>query len=272
MAEAPATAVRRKPGSSIVQSIGAVREGAACAAVSCGHTGATMAAALFGLGRLPEVSRPALATVVPRADGGLLVLLDLGANVDARPEHLAQFALMGEAFARTALELPAPRVGLLSNGSEDGKGNELVRLSHPLIAQLPLAFVGNVEPQDALAGGCEVLVCDGFVGNIMLKTVEATAAVVGRILREEVSSRLSTRIGARLAGGVLKRFRDRTDAQTVGGALLLGVPGVVVVGHGRSDERAVSAALQLAHRAHGQGLGDAVASAISDAMGSPASR
>jgi glycerol-3-phosphate acyltransferase PlsX len=267
MGEAPATAVRRKPTSSIVMAVGALRDGDACAAVSCGHTGATMAAALFGMGRLPRVSRPALATVVPRADGGKLVLLDLGANVDSRPEHLAQFAVMGACFARVAVGLDDPRVGLLSNGAEPGKGNELVREAAPLLAQLPLRFVGNIEPEAALRGGCEVLVCDGFVGNIMLKTVEATAAVVSRVLRDEVARRLSTRIGARLLGGILGRFRDRTDAQSVGVALLLGVPGVVVAGHGRSDERAVEHAIELAWRSAKNGLGPAVGAAITDALG-----
>ncbi len=267
MAEAPALAVRRKPQASVVRAITAVNDGLACAAVSCGSTGATMTAALLHLGRAPGIERPALATVVPRSDGGRLVLLDLGANVDSKPEHLAQFALMGEALARTLLEMDQPRVGLLSNGSEEGKGNELVRAASPLIAALSLEYVGNIEPEDALRGHCDVLVCDGFVGNIMLKTVEATAAVVGRILREEVSSRLSSRIGARLASGVMGRFRDRTDAQTVGGALLLGVNGAIVVGHGRSDARAVEAAVTLAWRTAEGGLHQRVSTAIAHNLG-----
>jgi glycerol-3-phosphate acyltransferase PlsX len=252
--ESPVKAVRNRPDASINRAIQAVADGQASAAVSCGHTGAAMASALFGMGRAPGVERPAIATAVPRADGGSLVLLDLGANVDCKPSHLAQFAVMGQAFASTLLEVESPRVALVSNGVEETKGNEQVRAAAELIADLPLDFIGFIEPQDALAGGCEVLVCDGFVGNVMLKSVEATASVVGRVLRAEIGRHRSARLGAWLLQGALRRFRDQTDHAAVGGALLIGVEGVVVLGHGRSDSRAVTAAVQLASRCVEQSL------------------
>jgi phosphate acyltransferase len=266
MAEAPAVAVRRKPDSSLVRAVEAVAEGRAGAVVSCGNTGAAMAAALFRLGRLEGVERPALTTVAPRADGGQLVLLDLGANADCRPRHLAQFAVMGDVFARVALDLERPRVGLLSNGEEDGKGNELVRGARPLLAELDLDFVGNIEPTGAFGGGCDVLVTDGFTGNVMLKTVEATAQVVSNLLRAEARGAVSRAVGARLLAPLLRRFRDRTDARAVGGALLLGVKGVVVVGHGRSDARAVASALRHAAGFQGSGLVDRTGAAIERAL------
>jgi phosphate acyltransferase len=266
MAEAPAVAVRRKPESSIVRSVDAVREGVAAGAVSCGNTGAAMAAALFGLGRIKGVERPALTTVAPRSDGGRLVVLDLGANVDCRPSQLAQFAIMGDIFARTALELPKPRVGLLSNGEELGKGNELVRAANPLLAALDLEFVGNVEPTGAFRGACDVLVTDGFTGNVMLKTVEATADVVAKLMRNEVGGALSRALGSRLLAPIMRRFRERTDARAVGGALLLGVQGLVVVGHGRSDARAVHSAIRHTAAWAASGLVDRTSAAIEAAL------
>lgn len=260
--EGPVAAVRRQEGSSVRQAVAAVEDGAASAAVSCGHTGAVMAAALFGLGRVPGVERPAVTRALPRTDGGQLVVLDLGANVDCKPSHLAQFALMGSAYAREALGMPAPRVGLLSNGVEEGKGNELVRESVDGIAALGLDFVGRIEPQDALRGGCDVLVCDGFVGNVLLKTVEATADVVGTLLREEILRYPSARLGAWLLQGAFRRFRARTDWSSFGGAQLLGVRGVVLVGHGRSDAAAVAATLRHAAHCARQGLDQHLARAL----------
>jgi glycerol-3-phosphate acyltransferase PlsX len=225
-----------------------------------------MAAALFRLGRLDGVERPALTTIAPRADGGQLVLLDLGANADCRPQHLAQFAVMGDVLARVALGLDAPRVGLLSNGEEPGKGNELVRQAGPLLQSLDLDFVGNVEPTGAFGGHCDVLVTDGFTGNVMLKTVEATAQVVTNLLRAEARGAVSRAVGARLLAPLMRRFRERTDARTAGGALLLGVKGVVVVGHGRSDARAVASAIRHAAGFADSGLVDSMGVAIERAL------
>ena len=246
MNEPPVAAVRRKRQASISLALKAVADGEAVAAVTCGSTGAAMAASVFSLGRIPGVSRPGVCAVVPRVDGGQLVLLDLGANVDCRPEHLARFALMGHSFAAASQALERPRIGLLSNGHEAGKGNEQVRAAAGLIAALPVNFVGHIEPTEAFRGGCDVLICDGFVGNIMLKTVEATAEVVARLLREEILRDATGRLGGWLLSEALKRFRKRTDYAEFGGGLLLGVRGVVVVGHGRSDSSAVLGAI---HRA-----------------------
>jgi phosphate acyltransferase len=248
MDESAAKSVRSKPGSSIRAAIDAIKNGTACAAVSCGNTGAFMAAATLVLGRIEGVDRPAITTVVPRTDGGRLVILDLGANTDPKPEHLAQFACLGDAFARVVLELERPRIGLLSNGEEPSKGNELVRAAHARLRELPLQFVGNVEPRHAFHGDCDVLVCDGFVGNVMLKSIEATAEVVGGILRREILAHPSSRFGAWLLQGALSRVRKQTAYSSIGGALLLGVDGVVVVAHGRSDATAVSGAIAHAHR------------------------
>ena len=248
MDESAARSVRAKPGSSIRAAIDALKTGKACAAVSCGNTGAFMAAATLVLGRIEGVDRPAITTVVPRTDGGNLVILDLGANTDPKPEHLAQFARLGDAFARVVLRLDRPRIGLLSNGEEPSKGNDLTRAAHALIENLPLEFVGNVEPPQAFHGACDVLVCDGFVGNILLKSIEATAEVVGGILRREILAHPSSRFGAWLLQGALGRVRRQTAYSSIGGALLLGVDGVVVVAHGRSDATAVSGAIAYAHR------------------------
>jgi glycerol-3-phosphate acyltransferase PlsX len=248
MGESAAKSVRAKPGSSIRAAIDAIKNGQACAAVSCGNTGAFMAAATLVLGRIEGVDRPAITTLVPRTDGGRLVVLDLGANTDPKPEHLAQFARLGDAFARVVLELDRPRIGLLSNGEEPSKGNDLVRAAHALLKELPLEFVGNVEPPHAFHGACDVLVCDGFVGNVMLKSIEATAEVVGGILRREILAHPSSRFGAWLLRGALSRVRKRTAYSSIGGALLLGVDGVVVVAHGRSDATAVAGAIAHAHR------------------------
>ena len=254
MDEPASTPVRDKPDASIRRIFELVRDGQACAAVTCGHSGAAMAAALHVLGAIPGVDRPPLATVVPRKDGGQLVLLDLGANVDCKPALLAQFALLGDAYARSVLHLDAPRVGLLANGEERGKGNKQTRLAWPEIDALGLNFVGNVEPLGALRGECDVLVCDGFVGNVMLKTVEGTVEVVARVLKEEIGRRPSARFAAWLLSGAWRRFRQRTTYDSVGGALLLGVGGVAVVGHGRADARAVASAVRYAHSCAEAGL------------------
>lgn len=254
MDEAASTPIRRKPAASIRRIFELVRDGQASAAVTCGHSGAAMASALYVLGALPGVDRPPLATVVPRKDGGQLVLLDLGANVDCKPAQLAQFAVLGDAYARAVLKVDRPRVGLLANGEEEGKGNDQVRRAWPEIEALDLHFVGNVEPLGAFRGECDVLVCDGFVGNVMLKTVEGTVEVMARVLREEIRRRPSAQIGAWLLGGAWRRFRQRTTYDSVGGALLLGVDGVSVVGHGRADARAVASALRYAHSVVDAGL------------------
>jgi glycerol-3-phosphate acyltransferase PlsX len=253
MDEAPASAIRRKPDASIRVAIDQVKSGLACAAVSFGNTGAAVAAATLDLGRMPGVKRPAVTTCMPRLDGGQLVVLDLGAGVDAKPEHLLQFAEMGAAYAACMMEIEGPpRVGLLSNGEEESKGNALVRAANVTLAEAPdVNFVGNVEPIAAFRGACDVLVCDGFVGNVMLKSLEAAVEVVGHVLKEEVTRHPTAMLGAWLLQGVRKRLAKRTEHAAIGGALLLGVDGLVVVGHGRAGPRAVKSALKEAHRLSG---------------------
>ncbi len=248
MGEAAAAGVRRKPDSSVRRAMSLVKKGEACAALSFGNTGATFIAALFDLGVFEGVERPAIATVLPRSDGGRLVMLDAGANVDCRPEQLACFALLGASYAE-ALGVRNPRVGLLSNGEEDKKGNMQVRATLPLLRSLSLEVVGNVEPHHAMAGACDVLVCDGFVGNILLKAAEGAVSTVVGLLREEITRRASGRLGAWLLAGAFARFRERVQWDAQGGALLLGTRGLVVIGHGEARAEAVHAGIALAARA-----------------------
>lgn len=240
--------LRAKPRSSIRLALEEVAAGRASAMVSCGHSGAVMAAALYTLGTLPGVDRAALVTALPRADGGRLVVLDLGANVDCKPELLATFAQMGAAYASVGFGVAEPRVGLLSNGEERGKGNQQVRAALSLLEALPLRFVGPVEPTDALRGSVDVLVCDGFVGNILLKTIEATLDATAALVRAELPGHPLEQLGAWLFRPALRRFGQKASPSALGGALLLGVRGVVVIGHGRSDARAVAAAVGVARR------------------------
>jgi glycerol-3-phosphate acyltransferase PlsX len=252
MDESPAS-LRRRPEASVRCTLRAVAEGRAAAAVSCGHTGATLMAAVLDLGVLEGVDRPAIATALPRRDGGRLILLDAGANVDCRPELLVGFAMLGAAYAE-ASGVSFPRVGLLSNGEEDSKGNQQVRATLPLLRATDLRVVGNVEPSAAMEGACDVLVCDGFVGNVLLKAAEGAVGTVVALLREEILRRPSGRIGALLLRGAFARFRRRVAWDEVGGALLLGTRGIVVVGHGRAHPEAVAAAIATADRYARSGL------------------
>lgn len=246
MDESPA-AVRKRPDSSMRRSLALVREGRACAAVSCGNSGSLLVSSVLELGTLDGADRPAIATLLPRQDGGRLVLLDAGANVDCRPELLASFAQLGVAYAET-LGVADPRVGLLSNGEEDAKGNVQVRATLPLLRSLDLTFVGNVEPSAAMAGACDVLVCDGFVGNVLLKAAEGAVGTVVALLKQEIRRRPSGIVGAFLLRGAFRRFRERVAWDATGGALLLGTSGVVVVGHGRANAEAVHRAVEAAAR------------------------
>lgn len=256
MDESPSS-VRSRPEASVRRTIQLVASGRAGAAVSCGQTGATLVSTIVDLGTLPNVQRPAIATRLPRRDGGTLVLVDAGANVDCKPELLVSFASLGAAYAR-ASGVKSPRIGLLSNGEEDGKGNQQVRATLPLLRTLDLNVVGNVEPAAAMAGACDVLVCDGFVGNVLLKAAEGAVGTVVALLREEIQRRPSGIIGAFLLRGAFERFRRRVQWDAIGGALLLGAEGVVVVGHGRANADAVCAAIETADRYARSGLVDAM--------------
>jgi phosphate acyltransferase len=247
MAEPAATALRRKPAASIRVAAEAVRDGHASALFSAGHTGAAVVAAHTAFGRLPGVERPALAAIVPTRRRPA-VLLDCGATVECRPEQLVQFAVMGAAYARVALECEDPRVGLLSVGEEESKGNELTREAHQLLKHAPVRFVGNVEGRNLYAGDADVIVCDGFTGNVTLKTSEGLVDTVEQLLRDELSSTFGTRVGYLLSRQAYRRFRKRLDYSEYGGAPLLGVNGLCIVGHGRSTPKAVGNAVAMAAR------------------------
>jgi glycerol-3-phosphate acyltransferase PlsX len=239
MDEAPLAALRRKPRASVKVAADAVVRGEADALYSAGHTGATLMAAHAAFGMIPGAERPALAILVPTLTGQT-VLLDTGATMDCRPEHLRAFGVMGAAFARIALQVDAPRVGLLSVGEEAAKGNELVRDAHGLLLTTRgITFVGNVEARDLFAGHADVVVCDGFTGNVVLKTGEGLVATLETMLRREVGQSMASRLANWLVGREFKRLKVRMDAGERGGAPLLGVNGVAVIGHGRSDARAI---------------------------------
>jgi glycerol-3-phosphate acyltransferase PlsX len=247
MAEAPATALRRKPRASIRVAAECVASGQASALVSAGHTGATVLAAYSAFGMLPGVDRPALAATIPSGDG-LGILLDVGANVECRPAHLMQFGAMGSVYARVSLGIEHPRIGLLSIGEEENKGTSLTRDAHQLLKASPLNFIGNVEAREVYKGSADVIVCDGFTGNVALKASEGLVDTVERLLSEELSRTFSGMVGSLLSRRAFRRFRRRLDYSEYGGAPLLGVAGLCFVCHGRSSAKAIRNAVLMAHR------------------------
>ena len=247
MEEKPGEAVRGKPESSLVVSCRAVGEGRAEAVVSTGNTGALLAAGLLHLRRIPGVRRPALAVVVPTRKGPS-VLVDAGANADARAEHLLQFGEMGAVFAEEILELANPEVRLLSIGEEPEKGNQLTLEAHRLLAASDLRFTGNTESRHLLAHAADVVVADGFTGNVCLKLMEGTIKTVLDALRADIAASARGKVGALLIRPAARRLRDRLDPETYGGAYLLGLRGLVVKAHGNSSRRAIANAIRLAAR------------------------
>jgi len=245
MHELPSQALRRKPNSSIAQAMILVHEGKADGVVSAGNTGAGMAFALSILGTIPGVARPALAQFFPTLRGSSLVL-DIGANVDTKPRHLLQFGIMGSVAASHILKKVTPTVGLLNIGKESSKGNELVRTAYTLFEQSDLEFVGNIEAHDVLKGETDVVVCDGFVGNVMLKFGEGIMNVIGAKLSEYLSSESEYRIRRRFSKPVLFEFISSMDYEETGGGLMLGVNGIVVISHGRSTAKAIKNAIRTA--------------------------
>jgi len=247
MHEKPAEAVRAKPDSSLVASVRAVAEGAADAVVSAGNTGAMLAAGLLELRRIPGVMRPAIAVPIP-APRGPSVLLDAGANADARPEHLLQFAAMGSVFAEEILEVTNPEVRLLSIGEEPEKGNQLVLEAHELLRASDLNFKGNTEGRDLLRGAADVVVTDGFTGNVTLKLLEGTIVTILDAFRAEITATPTGKLGGLLIRPAARRLRHRLDPDTFGGAYLLGLRGLAVVAHGNSSRTAIANAIRLAAR------------------------
>ena len=259
MDEKPSDALREKRDSSLFRSCRAVRDGDADAVVSAGNTGAMLAAALVEVRRLPDVHRPAIAVPLP-ALGGPSILLDAGANADARPEHLVQFAHMGAVFAEEVAGLDRPTVALLSIGEEPEKGNRLVREAHEQLAAAPgLRFVGNVESRDLLRKAADVVVCDGFTGNVALKLLEGTIKATLETFREEVTASLRGQVGGLLIRPAARALRTRLDPDTYGGAYLLGLRGLVVIAHGNSSRMAIANAIRYAARGVAGSVVDRVA-------------
>jgi phosphate acyltransferase len=246
MTDAPSHAFRKKRNSSVHVAAKLVRNGQADGLVSAGNTGAVMTIARFVLGTLPSVDRPALAAPFPTSKGSISVILDVGANVDSKPEHIEQFAVMGEIYYRTIFGTRRPRVALLSIGEEEMKGNELTREAFERLKHTSLNFVGNVEGRDVFAGNVDVIVCDGFIGNIALKISEGLVDHIGGLLKKALKSSLSSQVGYVLARKAFKEFRSKIDYNESGGAPLLGVRGITVIAHGRSDPRAIKNAIRVA--------------------------
>ena len=267
MADKPAEAVRAKPDSSLVASVRAVADGEADAVLSAGNTGAMLAAGLLHLRRLPGVMRPAIAVPIP-ARQGPSVLLDAGANADARPEHLFQFAHMGAVFAQEILDIQSPEVRLLSIGEEDEKGNQLTLDAHKLLREDDrLNFTGNAESRDLLRGAADVVVTDGFTGNVALKLLEGTIKELLGELREEIQATTTGKLGGLLIRPAARRLRTKLDPDTYGGAYLLGLRGLAVIAHGNSGQRAISNAIKLAARGVEHGVVEHLAERLPQRVG-----
>jgi glycerol-3-phosphate acyltransferase PlsX len=244
MEDKPAIALRKKKDSSIGRAADLVSEGKADALISLGNTGGIFAAGTFKVGRIPGVDRGCIATVIPRQESEF-VLLDSGANVECKPLHLAQFAVMGSVYSREVLKRKNPRVGILSIGSEDSKGNELTLEAFKLCKNLDLNFIGNVEGHDLFKDRVDVVVCDGFVGNIVLKTIESLAVAMFSMLKRELMHSTQRKLGAYLAKGAFQSIRRRMDPEVYGGAPMLGFNGIVFKGHASANERAVASAIRV---------------------------
>ncbi len=246
MSDLPSQAFRKKKDSSMHVAARLVRRGDADALVSAGNTGAVMATVRFTLGTLPSVDRPALAAPFPTSKGGVAVLLDVGANVDSKPEHLEEFAVMGEIYYRTIFNLRRPRVALLSIGEEETKGNEVTREAFALLKQTPLNFVGNIEGRDVFSGNVQVIVCDGFIGNVALKISEGLVEHIVHVLKDALKSTVASQVGYVLSRRAYQDFKKKTDYSEYGGAPLLGVRGTAIICHGRSNANAIKNAIRVA--------------------------
>ena len=266
MGEKAERAFRRKPDSSIAVCATLVKEGRADALVSMGNTGAVVTTSLLSMGRMRGIKRPAIASVVPTAVGSC-VILDVGANADCKPLHLYQFALMGRIYAQLVLGVEHPRVGLLNIGEEPSKGNALSQAAYQLMDQSrdELGFIGNVEGRDVFGGGTDVVVCDGFTGNVILKFIESIVSVGGQIIKKEIRAHLPAMAGALLMRPAIKGIKQRLNYEEYGGALLLGTRGVCVIGHGRSSSRAIQRAIEVAARTIRGNLEDAIVRVIEEA-------
>lgn len=266
MSDKPAAVIKDKPNSSIHVGLDLVKSGAADAFVTAGNTGATLAiATLASLGRISGVKRPALGSIlkVPQSIDKKIILLDIGATVDAKPEWMTQFALMGSIYAREVIGINNPKVGLLSNGEEDSKGNQVILDTHKLLLEMKnVNFVGNIEPKEALQGGADVIVSDGFVGNIAIKSLEAMGSTIASLIRAEAKRDIAALVGALLMRPAFKRLYRQIDPSEIGGAPLLGLKGVVIIGHGRSNAHAIRNAIRQARLAVESNLVQAIEDGI----------
>ncbi len=245
MLDSPVTVFRRKKDSSIRVANELVKSGEAVAVISAGHSGAAMATSLFVLGSLEGVERPAIATFMPTMKG-TSIILDVGANVDCKPNHLLQFAIMGEVYAKYVLKNPNPRVGLLSIGEEATKGNELTKEAFKLLTETSLNFIGNVEGRDVMSGNADVVVCDGFIGNVVLKLSEAVAEAIGLMIRENIGDNLIKKLGYFMMRPVFRALKRRVDYAEYGGMPLIGINGISIISHGRSSAQAIKNAIRVA--------------------------
>ncbi|MBR2967718.1 MAG: phosphate acyltransferase PlsX [Clostridia bacterium] len=250
--DVPTVAIRRKADSTLIKAIEVLKRDDVIGMVSAGSTGAVLSAGIFKLGRIKGIHRPALAPILPTLNGDREVcLIDCGANIDCRPEYLVEFALMGVSYMKSVYGIESPRVGLVSNGVEDKKGNELVKETFARLKQLPINFVGNMEAREALSGDYDVLVCDGFVGNVLLKSVEGTAKMVMKLLKNGIMNSFSAKIGYKFfMKGVFDELRDKMDYQKKGGAPLLGVEKIIVKSHGASNASSIIASINQVIRMH----------------------
>jgi glycerol-3-phosphate acyltransferase PlsX len=245
MLDSPATVFRRKKDSSIRVANELVKSGEAVAVISAGHSGAAMATSLFVLGKLEGIERPAIATFMPTVKG-FCIILDVGANVDCKPNHLLQFAVMGEVYAKYLLKNPNPCVGLLSIGEEETKGNELTKEAFKLLSETSLNFIGNVEGRDLMSGKADVVVCDGFIGNVVLKVSESVAEAIGLMIRENIGDNVLKKLGYMLMRPAFRALKRRIDYAEYGGAPLIGINGISIISHGRSSDLAIKNAIRVA--------------------------
>lgn len=263
MHDSASDAVRRKRDSSVRVAFDLVRDGKACAAVSAGNSGATMAAGMFVLKRIKGIDRPAIATIFPTLKGRTLVL-DVGGNVDCKPIHLVQFAIMGEVYARYVMGVSNPSVGLLSNGEEESKGNELTRETNSVLRKTSLNYAGYVEGRDIFKGDIDVVVCDGFVGNVVLKLSEGLSEAAGRMLKAEILKSWVSKLGYFFVRSAFSRFKKIVDYAEYGGAPLLGINGVGMICHGGSTEKAIKNAIRFAHEYARSGVTEHVSEKLSE--------
>ncbi|HWS30853.1 MAG TPA: phosphate acyltransferase PlsX [Clostridia bacterium] len=260
--EAPTVAVKRKKDSSLVKALEALCDKSADAFVSAGSTGAVLAGATLIVRRLKGVKRPALAPLLPTRQGSHILLIDCGANVDSKPSYLQQFAVMADAYMREVGEVKAPRIGLINNGAEEEKGNELTKAAYQLLKKTPVQFAGNCEARDILSGEYDAVVCDGFVGNVVLKYTEGIASTLMGMIKDELMADTFSKLGAALSKNAFMRVKKKMDYTEYGGAPLLGIDGCVIKAHGSSNGKAFAAAILQAKRFYEAGVNDAIARAI----------